>query len=105
MTIQVIHSLHGHPEYVLLPIGIYRALQTEIERKFKETMDYIPFVIEDYLKNPVAVTRIKAGITQKALATIMSVSQAYISKLEKQSIVSNSALQKVTEALAKLQQA
>ncbi len=104
MNIQVIHALNGQPEYVLLPLSIYQALQKEIEMKLKEKTNYIPFVIEDYLKNSVAVARIKAGITQKALATAMSVSQAYISKLETQTIVSNSALQKVNQALAELQQ-
>ena len=103
MKIQVINALNGYPEYVLLPLSVYQALQTEIESKLQEMTDYIPFVIEDYLQNPVAVARIKMGITQKVLATTMRVSQAYISRLESQTNVSANALQKVMQALEMLQ--
>ena len=42
--------------------------------------DYVPFVLEDYVDNPVALARIKAKITQAELARRMDVSQAYVSK-------------------------
>ena len=67
MTLQKIKSLNGKDEYVLLPVAIYRALRKEIEGRLKGVKtkgnDYEPFVVEDYIDNPVALARIKAHVT------------------------------------------
>ena len=102
MSLQVIKSIEGKDEYVLLPVGIYQALYNEIEARLKKieiNNDYVPFDPADYVDNPVALTRIKAGITQKELAQRMGVSQAYISKIERQNIVTAKLLAKVKQAL------
>ncbi len=39
---------------------------------------YVSFVHEDYVDNPIAVARIKAGITQEQLVQRLDVSQAYM---------------------------
>lgn len=72
MTLQKIKSIHGKDEYVLLPMAVYRALKDQIEKELAacETNQdaeqaYEPFVLEDYVDNPAALARIKAGITQK----------------------------------------
>lgn len=108
MTLQKIKSLDGKDEYVLLPIAVFRALRGQIEQRLagpsaarSEDDDYVPFVLEDYLENPVALARIKAKFTQAELARRMDVSQAYVSKIEAQAQVSSKVLAKVNSALSR----
>jgi ribosome-binding protein aMBF1 (putative translation factor) len=103
MTLQIIKSIDGKAEYVLLPFNIYNVLRDEIEKalrkKYTSQEDYVPFKLTDYVDNPVALARINAGITQETLAKRMNVTQAYISKLEAQSKVTAKLLKKVKEAI------
>lgn len=102
MSLQVIKSIQGKDEYVLLPIVVYRALHDAIDKKLKkleEKNDYVPFNVENYVDNPIALARIKARITQEELAKYMKVTQAYISKVERQGKVSGKLLAKVKEAI------
>lgn len=105
MSLQVIKSLNGQDEYILLPVAVYRALQDIIAKKLKEIKhtkeQYVPFALEDYVDNPVALARIRANLTQEELATRLNVSQAYISKLENQRSVSPKVLQKVISIVDK----
>ncbi|HEU5282137.1 MAG TPA: helix-turn-helix transcriptional regulator [Gammaproteobacteria bacterium] len=102
MTLQVIKSINGKAEYVLLPFKVYRALRGEIEdalkKKYSEK-DYAPFELTDYVDNPVALARINANMTQKVLAKRMNVTQAYISKLESQNNITAKVLKKVKLAI------
>jgi len=103
MNLQIIKSTTGQPEYVLLPIKLYQQLKHKIDSaSLAEDQNYEPFVIEDYIDNPVAVARIKSKLTQQELADAMGVTQAYISKLEKQLSVSPKTLQKVKSSLKQL---
>ncbi len=97
MNLQIIKSVEGEAEYVLLPINAYKALKHQIDKVIDE--DYAPFKLEDYVDNPVALARIKANLTQEELAQRMDVSQAYISKLESQDAVSAKVMAKVMTAL------
>lgn len=102
MSLQIIKSIEGNAEYVLLPIKIYNALRDEIDQALKKKYssdDYVPFELEDYVDNPVALARIHAGITQEELAMRMKVTQAYVSKLEAQEKVTAKVLKKIKEAL------
>ncbi len=108
MTLQKIKSLDGKDEYVLLPIAVFRALRGQIEQRLagrsaaqSKDDDYAPFVLEDYVDNPVALARIKAKITQAELSRRMDVSQAYVSKIEAQAQVSSKTLAKVNAALSR----
>lgn len=105
MTLQTIKSIEGKTEYVLLPVGIYNLLRREIEQALKKKKydngDYIPFEVESYVHNPVALARINASITQEELAKRMRVTQAYISKLETQDKVTAKVIKKVKEAIEK----
>jgi ribosome-binding protein aMBF1 (putative translation factor) len=108
MTLQKIKSLDGKDEYVLLPIAVFRALRGQIEQRLagrraarSKDDDYVPFVLEDYVDNPVALARIKAKITQAELARRMDVSQAYVSKIEAQGQISSKVLAKVNAALSR----
>jgi ribosome-binding protein aMBF1 (putative translation factor) len=79
---------------------LIRSLQIkERMKKIKSKNDYLPFNPTDYVDNPIALARIKAGITQEELAKRMNVTQAYISKIEAQDKVTAKMLQKVKDAL------
>lgn len=89
MTLQKIKSIHGKDEYVLLPMAVYRALKDQIEKELAacETNQdaeqaYEPFVLEDYVDNPVALARIKAGITQKnSLRSVLASAKPILARL------------------------
>lgn len=105
MTLQIIKSVDGKNEYVLLPYNVYNALRDEIEKKLKKVSrggDYVPFDPADYVDNPVALARIKANITQEELAKLMKVTQAYVSKIERQEKVTAKMLNKIKIALTKV---
>ena len=106
MSLQIIKSIDGQVEYVLLPINIYNALRNEIKEQLiqlGEDSDYVVFNTSDYVDNPVALARIDAGMTQSELAQLMNVTQAYISKIENQEKVTSKLLKKVKAVLAKSQ--
>lgn len=102
MTLQIIKSIDGKAEYVLLPVNIYHTLRNEIEEALKQKYsgeEYVPFELTDYVDNPVALARINAGMTQETLAKRMNVTQAYISKIESQNKVTPKVLKKVKAAI------
>lgn len=108
MKLQTIQSLNGEAEYVLLPFGVYQALKEEIEEELQaqsdrsapaDRNDYVPFELSDYVDNPVALARIEARITQEELAERLGVSQAYISKVERQERVTPKLMERVHRAL------
>jgi len=57
------------------------------------------FDVADYVDNPVAISRIKAGITREELAKAMNVSMAYISRIECKETVTPKLLARVKGAL------
>lgn len=107
MSLQKIKSLNGKDEYVLLPIAVYEALKDEIDGRLSTSRgktkapadEYVPFVLEDYVDNPVALARMNAHLTQKELAERMGVTQAYISKVERQDKVTPALLERATKAI------
>lgn len=104
MNLQIIKSTKGENEYVLLPFAVYNLMRHEIEETLKMNhklqSDYVLFEPEDYVDNPVALARIKAGLTQEELARRLNVSQAYISKIERQNKVTLKLLTKVKKAIS-----
>lgn len=104
MSLQIIKSVDGKDEYVLLPINIYTAMRNQIESRLKKLKKYSEFVTfdpADYVDNPIALARINAGITQAELAKRMHVTQAYISKIEKSEAITAKMMKKVKLALEK----
>ncbi|MBF0135558.1 MAG: hypothetical protein HQL65_04905 [Magnetococcales bacterium] len=68
MNLQIIKGLDGKDEYVLLPIEVFKALRDQIEDEVlgfniqnNQEDAYEPFIPEDYVQNPVALARMKAG--------------------------------------------
>ena len=74
MNLQTIKSLDDKVEYVLLPVATYNALRHQITEQLKHT--------------------------QEELATLMGVTQAYISKIKNQEKVTTKMLTKVKQALS-----
>lgn len=111
MNLQKIKSLNGKDEYVLLPVSVYEALKDEIQdelahpKKKASADEYVPFVLEDYVDNPIALARMKAHLKQKELAERMGVTQAYISKIESQEKVTPVLLDRVHKAIRQKTQA
>jgi len=106
MKLQTIKSLDGKDEYVLLPMAVYQTLQDAIAQALvmprtpDEENALLPFALEDYVDNPVALARMKAHVTQQELAYRLEVSQAYISKIERQEKITPKLLARVQSALA-----
>ena len=108
LNLQIIKSISGKPEFVLIPVAVYNALRELIEDELAgleaaagKRGDYVPFELADYVDNPVALARIKANLTQKELAKRVGVTQAYVSKVERQSKVTPKLLAKVKQAVCK----
>ncbi len=106
LNLQIIKSISGKPEFVLIPVAVYDALRDQIEDELAgreaaadKSADYVPFELENYVDNPIALARIKTNVTQKQLAKRLGVSQAYISKVEHQTKVTPKLLAKVKAAL------
>lgn len=104
-NIQIIKNMQGKPEYVLLPISAYEKVKYDIEKDLQiidEQKEYIDFDPKNFIKNPLALARMKAKITQKKLAEKLHTSQAYISKIENDNYcVSEKLLHKVLSVLKK----
>jgi ribosome-binding protein aMBF1 (putative translation factor) len=119
MNLNTIQALGGQ-RFVLLPIEAYTQLEPQISALMRQSKpaararriavktpsktkttssDYAAFVLDEYVSNPVALARIKAGLTQAELAKRLAVSQPYIAKLEAQGRVS---VQKLDGVLAVL---
>ena len=101
MNLQRIKSIDGKDEYVLLPIDTYQLLRKQIDKALDQ--EYVDFELEEFVQNPVALARIRAGITQEDLANKLSVSQAYISKIENQNKVSSKLLNRIKQILEEKQ--
>jgi len=89
-------------------VAAYEALKEEIQtvlaRAKAAADEYVPFVLEEYVNNPVALARMKAHLTQQQLAERLGVSQAYVSKIERQDKVTPAQLERVTKAVRRKSQ-
>jgi ribosome-binding protein aMBF1 (putative translation factor) len=106
MNFNTIEALGGQ-RFVLFPADDYARIEKDVQALLRKhvavsrakKMDYEPFVLTDYVRNPVALARINAGVTQVDLAKRLGVSQPYIAKLEAQGRVSKEKLEQVTAVL------
>lgn len=75
----------GKPAFAVIPYDEYVALTGNKVRKPKSKSkegELVPFVLSDYINNPIRVARVEAGLTQQELAKRLKVTQGYISKVE-----------------------
>ena len=71
----------------------------DIKRQSPNLHQYVPFDPADYVDNPVALARIKAGLDQEELAQRLGASQDYMNKIESQHQVGAKLLAKVEAAV------
>jgi ribosome-binding protein aMBF1 (putative translation factor) len=86
-----------------LIMNVYLLLRSEIDRVLKidkpTTKDEcIDFDAANYVSNPIALARINAGLSQAELAAHAGVTQAYVSKTERQELVSQKVILKFNAA-------
>ncbi|MBI4532380.1 MAG: helix-turn-helix transcriptional regulator [Candidatus Melainabacteria bacterium] len=61
-------------------------------------------MLSDFIKNPIRVARIEAGLNQKELAKLLKVTQGYVSRSESRAFkVTPELLERVKTVIAKLQ--
>ena len=96
---QIIYE-NGKPAFAVIPYAEYIALTVNQARQ-PETEDdeFVPFILSDYIKNPIRIARVEAGLTQVELAERLGVTQGYVSKIEGHSFsVSDTLLKRVMAA-------
>ncbi len=90
----------GKPSFVVLPYTDYVALTGDKSGHTQNDNEFIPFVLSDYIKNPIRVMRIEAGLNQAQLARRLGVTQGYISRVEARNhSVSDKLLKRVNDVL------
>ena len=91
----------GKPAFAVIPYDEYLALTVNKARKPESAeSELVPFVLGDYIKNPVRIARVDAGLTQQELAKRLDVTQGYISKIEGRNFeVSEALMKRVNKAI------
>jgi|GEM_PF-651814 len=99
---QYFYDKNGRPTFVLVPYKKYLRLtgtQSSLH-KIQTESELVPFEISHYIKNPIRVARVKAGLTQLQLAKRLKVTQGYISKIESRNFaVSDTLMAKINTVL------
>lgn len=81
-TPQIIFN-EGKPAFAVIPYDEYLALTVNRDKPLTSKEDeFVPFVVGDYIRNPLRAARVDAGVTQQELANRLEVTQGYISKIE-----------------------
>jgi DNA-binding XRE family transcriptional regulator len=94
---QIIYE-NDKPAFVVLPYAEYMTLTGSPANEDDD--EFIPFVLSDYINNPIRVARIEAGLTQQEFAQRLGVTQGYVSRIEGHNFkVSEKMLAKVKAAL------
>lgn len=75
---QIIYE-HNKPAFAVIPYAEYMEL---IGNTKDNDDEYIPFILNDYIQNPIRVARIQANLSQQDLAERLNVTQGYISRIE-----------------------
>jgi ribosome-binding protein aMBF1 (putative translation factor) len=93
----------GKPAFAVIPYAEYVALTVNKAKKPKSTDDeYVPFIVSDYIKNPIRIARVEAGLKQQELAKRLKVTQGYISRIEGRNFnVTPALLDRVTKAIGR----
>ena len=72
----------GKPAFVVIPYDDYVALSAARARRVRGKDEFVPFVLSEYIQNPIRVMRVEAGLNQSQLAKRLGVSQGYVSRIE-----------------------
>ncbi len=76
---QIIYE-ENKPAFAVIPYDDYIKLVGN--SKDEDDNDTVPFLLTDYIQNPIRVARIQANLSQQELAERLNVSQGYISRIE-----------------------
>jgi ribosome-binding protein aMBF1 (putative translation factor) len=91
---------NGKPAFVVLRYEDYIRLAGEDAQP--NDNEFVPFVLGDYIKNPIRVARIEAGLSQQELASLLAVTQGYVSRIEGRNFkVTNELLNRVKSTISK----
>jgi len=80
---QVIFA-NGKPAFVVIPYDDYVVLAGAKARRSQKSgqHEFVPFVLDEFIRNPIRVLRIEAELNQSQLAKRLGVSQGYVSRIE-----------------------
>lgn len=91
----------GKPAFVVLAYKDYVRLTGEHPEPRERDAEFVPFVLSEYIKNPIRLKRVEAGLSQEQFAKLLGVTQGYVSKIESRNYaVSDALLNRVTGAIA-----
>lgn len=74
---QIIYE-HNEPAFAVIPYADY----LKLVGNSNEENETVPFLLNDYIQNPIRVARIQANLSQQDLAEKLKVTQGYISRIE-----------------------
>ena len=84
------------PAFAVIPYADYIKL-VDCTKDDNET---VPFILSDYIQNPIRVARIQSNLSQQELAARLNVSQGYISRIESRNFkVSDKLMHKIREIM------
>ncbi len=94
---QIIYE-QDKPAFVVIPYADYIELTSSTK---SDDNEHVPFMLSDYIQNPIRVARIEAGLSQMQLAERLGVTQGYVSRIEGRNFkISDKLMLKVNTALA-----
>lgn len=85
---QIIYE-HNKPAFAVIPYADYMEL---IGISKDDDDEFVPFILNDYIQNPIRVARIQANLSQQELAERLNVTQGYISRVERRNFKVNDKL-------------
>lgn len=74
---QIIYE-HNKPAFAVIPYADY----IKLVGNSSDDNEKIPFLLANYILNPIRVARIQANLSQQNLAERLKVTQGYISRIE-----------------------
>jgi ribosome-binding protein aMBF1 (putative translation factor) len=93
---------NGKPAFVVLPYRDYLKLTGDAPKQEIDKAEFVPFILSDYVKNPIRLKRIEAGLNQQQLAKLLKVTQGYVSRIESRNyVVTDALMERVKTVLAK----